>query len=84
MKKIDCKRQLKHLYGPSAGRLVKKEFASVIKHINSDVAAILVIALPGCLHILLSSPNDSIGDPWCRIWIPDYTLGNDNLFHCAA
>ena len=27
-----------------------------------------------------SSPNSSIGDPWFfNIWIPDYTLGNDNL-----
>jgi len=27
----------------------------------------------------LSSPNDYIGDPWLKIWIPDYTLGNDNF-----
>ena len=40
-------------------------------------------ALSELLAKCLSSPNDSIGDPWLKIWIPDYTLGNDNFFYCA-
>ena len=34
------------------------------------------------IKISLSSPNDSMWDPWLKIWIPDYTLGNDNFFYC--
>jgi hypothetical protein len=28
----------------------------------------------------LSPSNDSIGDPCFKVWIPDYTLGNDLFF----
>jgi hypothetical protein len=31
------------------------------------------------LQKCLSSPNDSIGDPCFKVWIPDYTLGNDSI-----
>jgi hypothetical protein len=53
-------------------------------HIKKPGAALM--GAPGFLSLFSkirtiskkrSSPNDSIGDPSFKVWIPDYTLGND-------